>query len=100
MCENESPVLSDMCAMHSNEASVQRVICAERGNDVRPHSDEARMHECEAWVRRNLSPVRLVIVRVQGRHAWLQSCDARVQRGSACLHMSYAHVHRDISVVH
>jgi hypothetical protein len=106
MHENEAPVLGDIRvvserepAIHSNEASVHRVIRAERGNAVRRHIEEAQMPECEACVYRNWSPVRGVIVRARGSHAWLHSCDARVRRSSPCLYMSCTHVHRDISVV-
>jgi len=62
--ENEAPVLGDMRvvlekeqAIHPNEASVHRVICAEPGNAVRQHIEEAQMYEYEACVHRNLSPV-------------------------------------------
>jgi hypothetical protein len=107
MHENEAPVLGDMRvvsekepAIHSNEASVHRVICAERGNAVRRHIEGAQMPEFEACVHRNWSPVQCVIVRARGSRAWLQSYDARVHRSSPCLYLSCTHVHGDISVVH
>ena len=62
-------VLEGERAVHPDEASVQRVICAARGNGVRPHIEGARLHECKTGVHRNLSPVRAVIVRVRGSHA-------------------------------
>jgi hypothetical protein len=72
------------------------------------------MHDCEAGVHGSLSLARDVMVRVRGSQSGLQSfnarlrggsaclqgCDAHVQRGSTRLHMSYARVHRVISVVH
>ena len=71
MHENEAPVLGDMHvvleeerAIHPNEASVHRVICAERDNAVRRHIEEGQLHECEACVHRNLSPMPGVTVRV------------------------------------
>jgi hypothetical protein len=93
-------VLEKEQAIHSNEASVHRVICAEHGNALRRHIEEAQMHECEACVHRNLSPMQGVTVRGRGSPAWLQSCGARVQRSSACVHMNYAREHRDMSVAH
>jgi hypothetical protein len=107
MHENQAPVLGDMRvvleserAIHPNEASVQRLIRAVRGNTARPQIEGTQMHECEAGVHSSLSPVQGVIVRARGSHASLQNHNARVRRGSACLHMSYAHVRRDMLVVH
>lgn len=93
-------VLEAERAMHPNEVSVQRAVCAGRGNTARQHIEEARIQECEAGMHRSSSPVHGVMVRVRGSYALLQSRNARVQRSSACLHMSSAHVQRDMSVVH
>ena len=76
-------VLKKELAIHPNEASVHRVLCAERCNAVRLHVEETLMHECEAGVLRDSSPVQGVIARVRGGHAWLQSYDAPVQISSA-----------------
>jgi hypothetical protein len=107
MRENEAPVWSDVFvaleregAMHQNKASVRRDICVERSSPARPPIEEARMLECEAGVHGTMSPVQCVVAHVQRGDALLRSRNARVQRSFTRLHMSYAHVHRDIAVVH
>ena len=107
MHEREAPVPGDMgvvpeseAAMHPNEASVQSALSAARSNVAQPHIEEAQLHEDDVDALRNLSPMQRVMARMGESHARLQSHDAFVHRGWTCLHMSYTHVHRDISVVH
>ena len=54
MLKNVRDVLGEATAAHTNEARMQRIMCAVHGNDVRPHIEVARLHEREAGVHRDL----------------------------------------------
>lgn len=80
--------------------SMQSALCAARSNSARPRVEEARVHEGDVSAHGNLSSMQREMERMRESHACQQGHDASVQRRSTCLHMTYAHVHRDISVVH
>jgi hypothetical protein len=79
---------------------VRRVICIARCDAARLQIEEDQVREDEAGVHGSLSPMRIEMLRLRAGHACLRSHEAVVQRGKTRVHTSYAHVHRDLTVVH